>query len=117
MLPKACTYRKSHDRQLMDVFSDFRVWFADFKKEFNSEPVYNKKVLKIKIKFYVDESTDFHFKEMLQTGSNHTYLAVIAIDSALKKDENYYPPEFWKGCRYIEKEVIRHITEEFWLIQ
>ena len=84
MLPKACAYRKSHDRQLMDVFS-VTYWknivrFADFKKEFNSEPVYNKKVLKTKIKFYVDESTDFHFKEMLQAGSNHTYLAVITID-------------------------------------
>ena len=43
--------------------------------------------------------------------SNHTCLAVISLDSALKKDENYYPQVFLKDCKYIEKKVIRHINE------
>ena len=33
------------------------------------------------------------------------------MDSALKKDENYYSQMFLKECKYIEKEVIRHIND------
>ena len=36
-------------------------------------------------------------------GSNHTCLAVISLNSALKNDENYYPQVFFKECKYIEK--------------
>ena len=46
-------------------------------------------------------------------GSNHTYLAVITLDSAVKKSENYYPQVFLKECFYIEKKVIRHINDNF----
>ena len=35
---------------------------ADIKKEFDSKPFYNKKLLKTKIKFYGDEVTDFFNK-------------------------------------------------------
>ena len=37
---------------------------ADIKKEFDSEPVYNKNFLKTKIKSYCDEVTDFFDKEI-----------------------------------------------------
>ena len=63
---------------------------SDIKKEFDSEPVYYKKVLKTKIKSYGDEATGFHDEEIPEVGSNNTYLAVINIYSALKKDKNYY---------------------------
>ena len=63
---------------------------ADIKKEFDSEPVYNKNILKTKIKPCGDEVIDFYDKEVPKAGSNHTCLAVISLDSALKKDENYY---------------------------
>ena len=43
--------------------------------------------------------------------SNHTCLAIISLDSALTKDENYYPQVFLKECKYIEKKVIRHIND------
>ena len=33
------------------------------------------------------------------------------MDSALKKDDNYYPQEFLKECKYIEKKVVRHIRD------
>ena len=41
-------------------------------------------------------------------------ILIIGLDSALKKDGNYYPQVFLKGCKYIEKEkkVIRHITDD-----
>ena len=42
---------------------------------------------------------------------NHTCLAVISLDSVLKKDDNYYLQVLWKKCKYIEKKVVRHIYD------
>ena len=67
---------------------------ADIKSELDSEPVYNKEFLKTKIKSYGDEVTDFYDKEIPKVGSNHSCLAVISLDSALKNDDNYYPQVF-----------------------
>ena len=67
---------------------------ADIKNELDSEPVYNKEFLKTKIKSYGDEVTDFYDKEIRKVGSNHSCLAVISLDSALKNDDNYYPQVF-----------------------
>ena len=36
-------------------------------------------------------------------GLYETTLAVISLDSALKKDDNYYPQVYLKECIYIEK--------------
>ena len=55
-----------------------------------------KKNLKTKINFFRDEVTDFHDKEVLKADSNHTSLAVASLDSAFKKDENYYSQFFLK---------------------
>ena len=44
---------------------------ADIKKEFENEPVYNKKTLKTKIKFYGNKVTDFYNKDILKVDSNH----------------------------------------------
>ena len=44
--------------------------------------------------------------------SNHTCLTVVNLDSALKKDENFYPQVFLKECNYIEKKVVRHIMDD-----
>ena len=81
----------------MDEFLDWRwlrLWLeevsVDIKIEFDSEPVYNKAFLKTKIKFYDDAVTDYYDKEILKVDSNHNCLAVIGLDSALKKYENYY---------------------------
>ena len=43
--------------------------------------------------------------------SNHTCLAVTSLDSALK-DGNYYLQGFLKQCKYIEKKVVRYITQD-----
>ena len=79
------------------------------KKEFESEPVYT--YLKTKIKSHGDKVTEFHDKKNSNLDSNHTCLAVISLDSALKKDENYYPQVFLKECKYIDKKVVRHIHD------
>ena len=67
------------------------MWFLvednkkDIKKQFDSEPVYNENFLKTKTKSHSDEVTDFCDKEIPKTDSNHTWLAVISLDSALEK--------------------------------
>ena len=65
--------------------------------------------MKTKIKSHGNEVTDFYDKQILKLDSNHTCLAVISLDSALKKDGNYYLQVFLKDCKYIEKNVFRHI--------
>ena len=73
---------------------------ADIKNEFDSKSVFNKKLLKTKIKSYNDEATDFHAEEVPDAGSDYTCLAVITVGSALKKDEIYYPQMSLKECKY-----------------
>ena len=52
-------------------------------------------------KSYSDDVTDFYDKEISKVDSNHTCFAVITLDSALKRDENYYPQVFLKEFKYI----------------
>ena len=107
MLPKRSTYVRRYDgetkwmhlliedEELLKKYND--IWEKDsavIRKQFDSKPFYNKN----------DEATNFHDKEMPKTGSNHTCLAVITIDSVLERNENYYPQVFLKECKYIEKE-------------
>ena len=106
-------YFLSKNDELLEKYNN--IWdkvSADIKKEFDSEPVFNKKFLKTKIKFHGDEVTDFYDKEIPKIDSNHVCLAVTSLDSAFKKDENYYPQVFLKVCKHIKKKVIRHITQD-----
>ena len=108
MLPKTSAYVKSYDGQTKwmcflienDGSQKYNIIrnkvSADMKKEFDSEPVNNKEFLKTKIKSDGDEVADFCDKNFPKVDSSHTYLAVINLDSALKKDENYYLQVFLK---------------------
>ena len=64
--------------------------------------------LKTKIKSQGDALTDFCDKKIPKVDSNHTCLAVISLESSLKKDENYHLQVLLKECKYIEK------REWFW---
>ena len=46
--------------------------------------------METKIKTHSDEVTYFYDEKILKVDSNHTCLAVISSDSALKKGNNYY---------------------------
>ena len=59
--------------------------------------------MKTKIKSYGDEVTDFYNKEILKVNSNHSCLAVISLDSAIKEDENYYLQVFFKKGKCVQK--------------
>ena len=43
--------------------------------------------------------------------SDQTCLTVISLDSAPKKDKNYYPQVFLKECKFIKKKVVRCIND------
>ena len=89
---------------------DEHIGSADIKKNNNSQPVYNKKDLKTKMKSYGDEATDFDYKEIPKPVFDCSCLALMTI--VKQKEENNYLQVFSKECKYIEeKEVIRHITE------
>ena len=64
------------------------------------------------MKSHGDKVTGFYDKEIAKVDSNHTCLAVITLDSALKKDESCYPQVFLKEYKYIKKKVIRHIPQD-----
>ena len=103
MLPKTSAYVKCYDRQTKWIYlliqddyllKKYTIWdivSAGIEKEFDSEPVYNKEFLKTKIKSHGDEVTDFYNKKFPKVDSNDTCLAVISLNSALKKNDNYYP--------------------------
>ena len=77
---------------LLKKYND--IWnkvIADIRKEFDREIVYNKEFLKTKIKYHGDEVKVFYDKKIPKLDSSHTFLAVISLDSALKKDGNYNP--------------------------
>ena len=122
MFPKTSADAKSYDRQTKwmyfligddDLLEKYNtIWdkvSAGIKKEFDSEPVYNINCLKNKTKSHGNELIDFYDKEIPKLDSNRTCLAVYSLDSALKKDDNYYLEVFLKECKYIEKKVVRHI--------
>ena len=82
---------------------------ADVRKQFDSELVFNKFFWKTKIKSYGNDKKN-KIKKVLKMNSNHTCLAVISLDSALKKYENCHLQVFLKESKYIEKLVNRHIN-------
>ena len=51
---------------------------ADMKKDFDSEPVYNKKFLETRIKSHGDEVTDFYDKEIPKVDFNHTLMKLLS---------------------------------------
>ena len=114
MLPKTSAYVETYyrrtkwmyflieDDELIEKYNTIQGKVsAVIKKELDSESVYSKKLLKTKIKPHGDEVTDFNGIEIPKVASDHTCLAVISLDSTLKKDENYYPHVFLNECKYI----------------
>ena len=105
-------YFSIEDDDLLEKYNTIWDKFRpDMKKEFDSRPVYNKNCLETKIKSDCDEVTDFYNKDIPKVDSNDICLAVISLDSALKKDGNYYLQVFFKKCKYMAKNVIRHIND------
>ena len=78
--------------------------FANIKAEFYSEPVYNKKVLKAKIKPYNGKiNTTFCNTKKQKESSKSICLSVILVDSVFRTGKNYYPQVFLEECKYVVK--------------
>ena len=81
------------------------------KKELDSKPVWNEKYLKYlktKIKSYNEKiNTNFQNNKISKEGSQCICLSVILIDSAYKKDKNFYPQVFLEEYKYVVKEKLR----------
>ena len=69
-----------------------------------SEPVYNEKYLKAKVKCY-NEKININFQDLKipKEGSQFICLSIILIDSIFRAAKNYYPQVFLEECKYVAK--------------
>ena len=92
--------------EVLENFND--IWekvSKSIKKEFDSEPVYDEKYLKNKIKSYQGKiSTNFQNNKIPKEHSQCICLLVILINSVFRTGNNYYPQVFFKECKYVIKE-------------
>ena len=80
-----------------------------------SEPVYNEKYLKAKVKSYNQKiKSNFHYNKIPKEGSQFICLSVILIDSAFRTGANYYPQVFLEECDCVvkEKKIPKYIITE-----
>ena len=116
-LPKMSVYRRDFDEtkymsflikddELLEKYNE--IWEKvknSIRKEFDSEPVYNEKYLKAKIKSYNGKiNTNSHNNKITKEGSQFICLSVILIDSVFRAGENYYPQLLLEECKYVVKE-------------
>ena len=75
------------------------------KTKFGSNPVYNEKYVKTKMKVYDKKiNRDFHSNKMPKESSEFLCLSVILLHSVYIKDNKYYRQVFLEECKYIIKE-------------
>ena len=76
------------------------------KKELNSEPVYNDKYIKTKIKIYNDKVyTNFQHNKMPKDNEYCACLSVILLDSIfVNSNKEYYWQIFLEKCKYAKKD-------------
>ena len=94
------------DDELLEMYN--KIWEKvkdSLKKEFDSEPVYNKKYLEAKIKSYYRKiNTNFHNNKIPKENSQYICLSEILINSVFRTDKNYYPHMFLEESKYVVKE-------------
>ena len=94
-----------NDDELLEKYNN--IWEKvknDIKKEFDSEPVYNKKYLKAKIKSYNGkDNTSFNNNKISKEGSQFISSSVILIDSVFRTGKNYYARVFLKNVNLLLK--------------
>ena len=103
------------DDELLEKYNE--IWEKvknSLKKEFDSEPVYNEKYLKTKIKSYNEKiNTNFHDNKIPKESSQFICLSVILIASVFRTGKNHYPQVFLKECKYVvkEKKIPKYIID------
>ena len=94
-----------NDKKMLEKYN--KIWNkikSLFKKEFNSEPVYNDKYIKTKIKIYNNKVyINFQHNKITKDSEYCACLSVILLDSIfVNSDKEYYPQIFL--AKYIIKE-------------
>ena len=87
---------------------------GSIKKELDSEPVYNEKYLKAKIKSCNEKiNANYHNNKIPKEVFQFICLLVILIDTVFKTGKNYYPEVFLGECKYVvkEKEKPKYIAD------
>ena len=80
------------DHELLEKYNEIWEIKTVSKKEFDSEPVYNEKYLRAKIKSYNGKvNTNFHNNKISKEGPQFICLSVVLIDSVFRTGRNYYP--------------------------
>ena len=92
------------DDELLEKYNGIWENVRNSMKKLNSEPVYNKKYLKAKIKFYNGKSnTNFHNNKIPKKGSQFICLSVILTNFAFTTGKNYYPQVFLENVNMLLK--------------
>ena len=106
-----CIYFLIKGDELLEKYNEISERVKNsIKKEFDSEPVYNKIYLKDQIKSYNGKiNTNFRSNKIPKEGSKIIRLSVILIDSVFRTGKNYYPQVFVEECKYVVKENILRI--------
>ena len=82
----------------------------------NSEPVYNDKYIKTKIKIYNDKVyTNFQHNKIPEDNKYCACLSVILLDSIfVNSNKEYYPQIFLEECKYAIKgrKIVNAINED-----
>ena len=86
-----------------------QIWYAvknKLKIKFHSEPVYEYKYLKTKVKEYDGMiKTNFLGNDIPKENIHYTSIDCITIDSFMKIDEKYFPQVYLEECKYKIKKI------------
>ena len=106
-----------NDKEILKKYTE--IWNkikSLLKKDFNSEPVYNDKCIKPKVKIYNDRvNTNFQYNRISKDKEYCTCLSVILLHAIfVNSDEEYYPQIFLEECKYVIKnrKIINTINED-----
>ena len=74
--------------------------------KFHSEPVYEYKYLKAKVREFDGMiKTNFLGNNMPKENMHYTCIACITIDSVMKMDQKYFPQVYLEECKYKIKKI------------
>ena len=74
--------------------------------KFHSQPVYDKKCLKTKVREYdAVIKTNFLGNDVPKENMHYTCIACITIDSAMRMEKKYFPQVYLEECKYKMKKI------------
>ena len=111
-----------YDKKILEKYN--KIWNkikSLLKKELNSEPVYNDKYIKTKIKIYDNRVyTNFQNNKIPKDNEYCLCLSVILLDSIfVNSDKEYYPQIFLEEFKYMikDRKIINTINDDLELTE